>query len=98
ERKGIFVRSCRSIGTSTVRVRVAGETLDVPVTCVPGWVTLLPPLVTLVISILYQQVLVALLVGIWAGALLTSGFNPLSAFLRTFDTYFVGAFVGEGNA
>ncbi|CAM9275362.1 unnamed protein product [Scytosiphon promiscuus] len=87
-----------SIGTSTVRVRVAGETLDVPVTCVPGWVTLLPPLVTLIISILYQQVLVALLVGIWAGALLTSGFNPLSAFLRTFDTYFVGAFVGEGNA
>lgn len=40
----------------------------------------------------------ALLVGIWAGALLVSGFNPLSAFLRTFDTYFVGAFVGEGNA
>lgn len=27
-----------------------------------------------------------------------SGFNPLGAFLRTFDTYFVGAFVGEGNA
>lgn len=40
----------------------------------------------------------ALLVGIWAGALLVSGFNPLSAFLRTFDTYFVGAFTGEGNA
>lgn len=45
-----------------------------------------------------MQVLVALLVGIWAGALLVSGFDPLSAFLRTFDTYFVGAFVGEGNA
>jgi len=37
-------------------------------------------------------------VGIWAGALLVSGFNPIGAFLRTFDTYFVGAFVGEGNA
>lgn len=48
--------------------------------------------------LLLEQVLVALLVGIWAGALLVSGFNPLSAFLRTFDTYFVGAFVGEGNA
>ncbi|CAN0584118.1 unnamed protein product, partial [Ectocarpus sp. 12 AP-2014] len=65
---------------------------------VPGLVSLLPPLVTLAISILYRQVLVALLVGIWAGALLVSGFNPLGAFLRTFDTYFVGAFVGEGNA
>lgn len=40
----------------------------------------------------------ALLFGIWAGALLSSGFNPLTALLRTFDTYFVGAFVGEGNA
>lgn len=40
----------------------------------------------------------ALLMGIWAGALLVSGFDPLFAFLRTFDTYVVGAFVGEGNA
>ncbi|CAN0537746.1 unnamed protein product, partial [Scytosiphon promiscuus] len=43
-------------GTSTIRLRVAGETHDISVTCVPGWVTLLPPLVTLAISILYQQV------------------------------------------
>lgn len=27
-----------------------------------------------------------------------SGFNPLRAFLMTFDTYFVGAFIGEGNS
>ena len=45
-----------SIGTSTIRLRVAGETHDIPVTCVPGWVTLLPPLATLAISIMYQQV------------------------------------------
>ena len=45
-----------------------------------------------------NQVIVALLMGIWAGALLVSGFDPLSAFLRTFDSYVVGAFVGEGNA
>eukprot|EP00903_Cladosiphon_okamuranus_P005358 g5353.t1 len=95
ELEGLVVRS---MGRSTIRVRVAGETHDIPVTCVPGWLSLLPPLVTLAISIMYQQVLVALLVGIWAGALLVSGFDPLSAFLRTFDTYFVGAFVGDGNA
>lgn len=40
----------------------------------------------------------ALLVGIWSGALLAVSFNPMTAFLRTFDTYFVGAFTGEGNA
>lgn len=37
-------------------MRVAGETHDIRVTCVPGWVSLLPPLVTLAISIMYQQV------------------------------------------
>lgn len=44
------------------------------------------------------QVIIALLLGIWSGAVLTCSFNPLTAFLRTFDTYFVGAFTGEGNA
>ena len=46
----------RSMGRNTIRVRVAGETHDIRVTCVPGWVSLLPPLVTLAISIMYQQV------------------------------------------
>lgn len=48
--------------------------------------------------LLLNQVIVALLLGIWSGALLACCFNPLTAFLRTFDTYFVGAFTGEGNA
>lgn len=42
--------------------------------------------------------IIALLVGIWSGSVLVSGFDPLIAFLRTFDRYFVGAFTGEGNA
>lgn len=53
---GCSHQMCRSIGRSTIRVRVAGETHDIRVTCVPGWVSLLPPLVTLAISIMYQQV------------------------------------------
>lgn len=40
-----------------MRVRVGDETQDIRVTCVPGWVSLLPPLVTLAISIMYQQVI-----------------------------------------
>ncbi|CAM9348857.1 unnamed protein product [Ascophyllum nodosum] len=87
-----------SAGRSTIRFTVDGRTQDVIVTSAPGWSTLLPPLVTLAISIWYQQVIVALLVGIWAGALLVSGFNPVRALLMTFDTYLVGAFTGEGNA
>ncbi|CAM9153916.1 unnamed protein product, partial [Choristocarpus tenellus] len=89
----------REAGSFTLRLHAGAKySEEVVVICVPGWVSLLPPLITLVISILYQQVIVALLVGVWTGALLVSDFNPLQAFLRTFDTYFVGAFTEEGNA
>ncbi|CAM9500380.1 unnamed protein product, partial [Discosporangium mesarthrocarpum] len=89
-------------GISTIRFRAGDdEVVDVKVTCIYGWMSLVPPLLSLVLSMLFKQakkVIVALLVGVWSGALLVSGFCPLAAFLRTFDKYFVGAFTEEGNA
>ena len=39
-----------------------------------------------------------MLLGIWSGCLLLNGGNPLLALLRTFDHYFVGAFVSTEHA
>lgn len=39
-----------------------------------------------------------MLLGIWSGCLLLHGGNPLIALLRTFDHYFVGAFVSTEHA
>ncbi|KAF1320363.1 Nhac na:h antiporter, partial [Globisporangium splendens] len=71
-------------------------TSDVFVT--PGWVSLLPPLVTLVMSAVLSQVLIALLAGIWCGATIVAQGNPFVGFLRTFDQYWVNAFVDDGHA
>lgn len=64
----------------------------------PRWLSLLPPLVTLVASVALRQVTLAMLLGIWSGALLLHGGNPVVAFLRTFDQHLVGAFLSAEHA
>ncbi|OQR85748.1 NhaC Na:H antiporter (NhaC) family protein [Achlya hypogyna] len=64
----------------------------------PGYVALLPPFVTLLCSLLFGQVMIALLVGIWSGAALVSGGNLWLGFLHTFDVYWVDAFVDRNHA
>ncbi len=55
----------------------------------PGYVTLLPPLVAIVLALLSRQVVISLFAGVWVGAVLVHGFNPLTSFLRSVDTYIV---------
>lgn len=64
----------------------------------PAWLSLLPPVVTLAMSALLSQVLVALLAGIWCGATIVAHGDPFTGFLRTFDQYWVNAFVDDGHA
>ena len=64
----------------------------------PSWLSLLPPLVTLVASVSLRQVILAMLLGIWSGSLLLNAANPLTALLRTFDHYMVGAIVDAEHA
>ncbi|EQC25387.1 hypothetical protein SDRG_16750 [Saprolegnia diclina VS20] len=64
----------------------------------PGYVSLLPPFITLLCSLLMGQVMIALLVGIWSGAALVSGGNLWLGFLHTFDVYWVDAFVDRSHA
>lgn len=64
----------------------------------PGWVSLLPPLVTLAMSAALGQVMVALLAGIWCGAAIVEQGDVFSAFLRTFDKYWVDAFTTDDHA
>ncbi|KAL1511864.1 hypothetical protein AB1Y20_005148 [Prymnesium parvum] len=64
----------------------------------PRWLSLLPPLATLVASVLLRQVMLAMLFGIWCGALLVNGGNPLLALLRVFDTYTLQALAPPDHA
>lgn len=57
----------------------------------PGWLSLLPPLLAIALALIFRDVLVSLSLGVFSGALILAGFNPFAAFGRVMDTYIVPA-------
>ncbi|MDH3224938.1 MAG: hypothetical protein OEO23_14550, partial [Gemmatimonadota bacterium] len=70
-----------------VRMGDTVETLTVPYA--PGWFSLMPPLVAIVLALAFKEVITALLAGIWLGALAVAGYDPVQATWRVVDQYVV---------
>ncbi len=64
----------------------------------PGWTSLLPPLVAILMALLVREVVTSLFVGVWLGALLYAGLDPFAAFLRTMDRFVVPALADPDHA
>ena len=73
----------------TVQLGQVSEELSRPFA--PGWFSLAPPVLAIVLALLFKEVITALLAGVWLGALAVAGYNPLSAAWRTIDLYAVSA-------
>jgi Na+/H+ antiporter NhaC len=50
-----------------------------PIPVDPGWLSLLPPLVAIALALITREVILSLFAGIWLGALLLVGLNPVTA-------------------
>ena len=73
----------------TVRLGQVSEEVSRPFA--PGWFSLAPPVLAILLALLFKEVITALLAGVWLGALAVAGYNPLSAAWRTIDLYAVPA-------
>ncbi|XP_065179840.1 uncharacterized protein HI_1586-like [Sycon ciliatum] len=65
---------------------------------IPAWLSIFPPLVTIILAIFSKQVLVSLCAGIFLGCFFLFRYNPLTAFLHTYDMYLVNAVADQGHA
>jgi Na+/H+ antiporter NhaC len=74
-----------------LEVRVGADVHMVSPTFMPGWMSLLPPLVAILLALLFREVITALFAGVWLGALAVAGFNPLNATWRLIDQFVVPA-------
>lgn len=85
---------------NVIEVEREGEVvLSQSVRRLPGWTSLVPPLVAVILAIALRDVLVSLFIAVYSGAVLLWG-NPLTAFFRSVDTVILGeiAPAGEGGS
>lgn len=55
----------------------------------PGWLSLLPPLVAIVLALVFREVVISLFAGVWFGALLVAQWNPVIATMISVDRFIV---------
>jgi len=63
----------------------------------PGWVSILPPVLAIVLAIWTRQVYLSLAAGVWIGWSMMEGWNPLSGLARSISEV-VGVLASAGNA
>ncbi|MEX0907028.1 MAG: Na+/H+ antiporter NhaC family protein [Gemmatimonadota bacterium] len=68
-----------------------------PIPVEPGWLSLLPPLVAIAFALIFREVVLSLFAGVWLGALLLTGGDPLAATLRSLDQHIVGAIAEDAD-
>jgi len=60
-------------------VVIGSVTVEVAPTLTSGWFSILPPLLAIVLALLFREVVTALFAGVWLGALAVAGFDPIAA-------------------
>jgi Na+/H+ antiporter NhaC len=82
-------------GTVSVDVVSNGEVLRSTSTrSIPGWLSLLPPLLAIGMALVYRKVVPALFFGVWIGAVTAISFTPWALFkglLDAFEVYVLDA-------
>ncbi len=67
---------------------------------IPAWFSIIPPLLAILMALIFREVISSLFVGIFSGALILQGFSPLSwvvAFVRSIDTYVVDSIADRSH-
>ena len=81
-----------------LQVEAAASSVPVAPRYLPGWVALLPPLVAIVLALLFREVVISLFAGVWVGAFFMAGMNPFAALLRVADSYALPALTDGDHA
>jgi len=63
-----------------------------------GLLSLVPPLLAIILAWWSKQVVLSLFLGVFAGAFIINGYNPLTAFMHTLDNYILASLADSWNA
>ncbi len=104
EAAGAFVAENVKSGTGTVAVTALRNGVAVAEAThrgLPGWFSILPPLLAIAVALIFRRVIPALFLGIWVGAWMLHSFDAGGFFwgiLETFQVYILTALANEDHA
>ena len=78
-------------------VMIGDTTHEMPATVTSPWYSLMPPIIAIVLALLFREVITALFAGVWLAALAVAGFNPITATWRLIDTFVVPALADSAH-
>ncbi len=97
-----FMAEFTSSGTHEVLITQAGSDSSIfNLRVIPGWISIVPPLLAILMALLLRNVIPALIAGIWFGAAALISFSPSGIFqglLNGFQVYVVRALSNEDHA
>ncbi|MCL7971326.1 MAG: Na+/H+ antiporter NhaC family protein [marine benthic group bacterium] len=64
----------------------------------PGWISLLPPLIAIILALVFKEVVTSLFLGVWLGAFFYAGLNPITGTMRAIDAFIVPVIVDYDHA
>lgn len=76
-------------GDVTITLKGGEVQVEETVRSIPGFLSILPPLVAILLALLIRQVVLSLFAGIWLGAIFIFDYNPLTGFVRVLDHFVV---------
>ncbi len=88
-------------GKHTVKLTAIGGaqlTAEAQLRILPGWISVLPPLIAIGLALLTKDVLVALFLGILGGCLILFEWNPVVALARSIDQFIVPSLANTSQA
>ena len=63
-----------------------------------GALCLIPPLVTIVLAFVTKQTIISMFIGIWLGATIMGGWNPIDGLIGSFTGYIIPSIADSWNA
>ncbi len=88
----------KETGTQKISFQYGNTFKEAKIHIIPGFFSLLPPIIAIVLALLFKQVLIALFSGIWLGAIFLNGYNPFIGFMRALDTFLLNSLAEPSHA
>ena len=85
-------------GSHDVVVTSGSLSAEISLRLIPGWLSVLPPLLAIGLALATRDVLISLFLGIFGGAFILFNWNPFVAFGRSIDTFIAPAVANPGQA